>query len=93
MSLLASDQTEAAETTNKCATQPLDYIASHRDTKVQYRPSNIIMNIHSDASYLSQPKKGKPIKVNGDIYVSTGISQVRGGVSGRGGIRGTLYQL
>ena len=89
LSALASDQTEATETTAERATQLLDYMASHRDAKVRYYPSDMILNIHSDASYLSEtrarsraagyfflgesPKKGEPIRVNGAIYVYTGI--------------------
>eukprot|EP00957_Ditylum_brightwellii_P205837 15345669-Ditylum_brightwellii.AAC.1 len=34
----------------------LDYCASHPNAVIRYRPSNMILWVHSDASYLSEPK-------------------------------------
>jgi hypothetical protein len=36
--------------------QLLDYLAMHTDAKIRFYASDIIMNIHSDASYLSKSK-------------------------------------
>jgi hypothetical protein len=33
--------------------QMLDYLATHPDTTIRYRASDMILHIHSDASYLS----------------------------------------
>ena len=71
------------------AKQLLDYLATHPDTTIRYRASDMIMNVHSDASYLSEsearsracghffmgwsPNNGDPIKLNGAFYVNTTI--------------------
>jgi hypothetical protein len=59
------------------------------EAKVRYHASDMVMNIHSDASYLSEtkgrsracghffmewmPKNGEPIKLNGAFYVDMTI--------------------
>ena len=35
-------------------TQLLDYLITHPDATIQYRAFNMILNIHSDALYLSK---------------------------------------
>ena len=61
----------------------MDYMATHPDAKNRYWGSDMILNVHSDASYLSAPKgrsraggifflgslpqDGDPIKLNGAI--------------------------
>jgi len=83
LSTLASEQTKATENTNKNIEQLLDYLATHPDATIRYKASDMILNIHSDASYLSEPKaqsravgyfflgwlpkEGSPIKINGAI--------------------------
>ena len=72
--------------------QQLDYLATHPDTTVCVHASDMVLNIHSDASYLSEPKaqsrlagfyllgsvsqKGKNIKMNGNIFVACGILRI-----------------
>ena len=34
----------------------LNYAATHPNTKIHYKASNMILYIHSDASYLSEPR-------------------------------------
>ncbi len=67
----------------------LDYLAHGANAKVRFQASDMIMNIHSDASYLSEaiarsqtyghffmgwmPKDGNPIKINGAFHVSANI--------------------
>ncbi len=89
LSAIALEQTKAtAKTMGRCI-QLLDYLASDSEAKVRYYVSNMIMNIHSDTSYLSEtnarsracghffmgwmPKNGEPIKINGAFYVNTTI--------------------
>jgi hypothetical protein len=36
--------------------QFLDYVASHPDAILTYSASNMVLNVHSDASYLCEPK-------------------------------------
>jgi hypothetical protein len=77
-----------ARTLEQC-TQMLDYLAHNADAKVRFHASDMIMNIHLDASYLSKakarsqtcghffmgwmPKNSNPIKINGAIHVSANI--------------------
>jgi hypothetical protein len=50
---IATEQTKATEKTQAATNQLLDYLATHPDATIRYRASNIILHIHSDASYLS----------------------------------------
>jgi hypothetical protein len=52
----ASQQTAATLTTEKAITQFLDYAATNPDAVIRYHPSKMILNLHSDALYLSEPK-------------------------------------
>ena len=86
---VAGDQAEATERTEAQAQQLMDYFATHPQATIQYYASEMILNIHFDASYLSEsraqsrtagnyflgsiPKKGEPIPINGAIYVHIGI--------------------
>ena len=54
LSTIASKQMKATEKTLEKRTQLLDYLASNSDTKVGYYASDTVMNIHSNASYLSE---------------------------------------
>jgi hypothetical protein len=82
---LASLQTNATKATMKRCKHFLDYMATHLDTKIRYYASDMVLNVHSDASYLSVanahsraagyyffrsvPKDRQPIKLNGAIHV------------------------
>jgi hypothetical protein len=50
---IATEQTKATEKTQAATIQLLDYLATHPDSTIRYHASNMILNIHSDASYLS----------------------------------------
>jgi hypothetical protein len=52
---LASAQTKGTEATARAAAQLLDYAATHPDAILQYTASDMILHVHSDASYLSEP--------------------------------------
>ncbi len=89
LSSIAMEQTKATEMTMKRCAQLLDYLADHADAKIRFYASNMVMNIHSDASYLSEgrarsqtcghcfmgwlPKDGDPIQINGAFHVSTNV--------------------
>ena len=89
LSKIAVVQTTATEKTTIKFIQLLDYLASNADAKVRFHASNMIMNMHSNASYFSEtksqsrvcghfvmgwtPKKDKPIKLNGAFYTNTTI--------------------
>ena len=89
LSELASEQSTATENTLKKCKQFLDYMATHPDAAIRYHASDMILNVHSDASYLSAkdsksrasgyffmgslPRDGQPIKLNGAISIICSI--------------------
>lgn len=52
LSALASEQAEPTE--KRKIKQLLDYIASQEDAVLIYQASNMVLAVHSDASYLSE---------------------------------------
>jgi hypothetical protein len=84
LSSIASQQTKGTTNTMDKAEQFLDYLATHPDATIRFRASDMILNIHSDASYLSEantqshacshffmgwaPTDGDPIKLNGAFF-------------------------
>ncbi len=54
LSSIAVEQMKATEKTMGRCVQMLDYLASNLEAKVRFHASDMIMNIHSDASYLSE---------------------------------------
>jgi hypothetical protein len=89
LSEISSQQGAPTEDTIKRVNQFLDYMWTHPDAIIWYRASDMILNVHSDASYLSAPKSrsragcyfflgniprdGHPIKLNGAIHVTCTI--------------------
>ena len=85
----ASKQAAATKSTERRAEQMLDYLATHPDEIVRYNALDVILNIHSDALYLSEPqarsrvagyyflgskpKNNEPIRLNGSIFTFCGI--------------------
>ena len=53
---IAMQQATATKQTLKATTALLDYAATNPNAKIRYRASDMILQIHSDASYLSEPK-------------------------------------
>jgi hypothetical protein len=49
---IATEQTKATEKTQAATNQLLDYLATHPDATIIYHASDMILHIHSDASYL-----------------------------------------
>jgi hypothetical protein len=52
---LVTEQAKATEATIDKLTQLLNYCATHPDATVQYVENNVVLHIHSDASYLLEP--------------------------------------
>jgi hypothetical protein len=50
---IATEQNKATEKTQAGTNQLLDYLATHPDATIRYHASDMILHIHSDASYLS----------------------------------------
>jgi hypothetical protein len=53
LNYIATEPTKATEKTQASADQILDYLATHTDATIIYHKSDMILHIHSDASYLS----------------------------------------
>jgi hypothetical protein len=53
---IASNQSKSTQATAQALTQMLNYTAVHPDASIRYTVSNIYLQIHSDASYLSEAK-------------------------------------
>jgi hypothetical protein len=53
INVLASEQSNATEVTAYKVIKLLNYCNTHPETKIRYHASDMILHIHSDASYLS----------------------------------------
>jgi hypothetical protein len=56
LSTITMSQVNPTENTKTHCVQLLEYLATHADAKIRCYASDMIMNIHSDASYLSKNK-------------------------------------
>ena len=88
LSTIAAEQAKATKNTIKNTNQLLNYLATHLDATMRFHASDMILNIHSDASYLSVKgaksrawghffmgsmlKDGEAIRLNGAIFVQLG---------------------
>ncbi len=89
LSTITAKQTIAtAQMLERCR-QMIDYLAHNANSKVRFQASDMIMNIHLDASYLSEAKAlsqtcghlfmgwmskdGDPIKINGSFHIIVNI--------------------
>ena len=52
---ITTEQANSTEATAKSFTQVLNYAATHPESITRYHASGIILHIHSDASFLSEP--------------------------------------
>jgi hypothetical protein len=86
---MALEQSNPKERTLKRVYQFLDYMATHPNAVIRFRVSDMILNVHSDASYLSAgrarsraggyfflgslPKANRPINLNGNVHITCAI--------------------
>ena len=86
---IASQQAAPTEKTMERVNTFLDYMATHPRAVIRYYVSGMVLNVHSDASYLtapkarsragghffldSIPKDGCPIRLNGAILTQCAI--------------------
>ena len=56
LNTIAMQHTSATDNTLKRTEDLLDYAATHPNAKVLYRASDMVLQIHTDALYLSEPK-------------------------------------
>ncbi len=89
LSAIAAEQANPTESTMKQVKHLLDYMHTNPNAIIRFQASDMILNIHSDASYLtatkgrsraggyfflgSLPKEGNPIKLNGNIAITCAI--------------------
>jgi hypothetical protein len=89
LSTIASEQSKGTENTMLKTKQLLDYLATNPNAMVRFQASDMILNIHSNASYLLEanahsracgnffmgwrPDPTKPIKVNGAFFTLCAI--------------------
>jgi hypothetical protein len=52
LNVIATEHITSTEKTQMAANHLLDYLATHPDTTIRYHKSDMILHIHSDASYL-----------------------------------------
>ena len=71
LSSIASEQTIATKTTMRRVIYLLDYSATHPDAVIMFRASDMVLNVHSDASFLSKKKaKSRMVEYfSWDIYL------------------------
>ena len=89
LSAIAAEQSNPTEATLKRVHHLLDYMQANSNAVIRFRASDMILNIHSDASYLtaskgrsraggyfflgSLPREGSPIELNGNIAITCAI--------------------
>eukprot|EP00957_Ditylum_brightwellii_P020894 1575570-Ditylum_brightwellii.AAC.1 len=56
ISTITAAQSKGTEATAKALEHLLDYCASHPDVTIRYTPSDMLLKVHSNASYLSTPE-------------------------------------
>ena len=56
LSAIASEQALPTENTIRKTRKFMDYAATHPDAVLTHRQSDMLLAVHSDASYLSEPK-------------------------------------
>jgi hypothetical protein len=67
LSALASQVSTATTTTIKAVSHLLDYCSTHPESTIRYYASDMQLKIHSDASYLSEPKSKS--RIGGYFYL------------------------
>jgi hypothetical protein len=72
VNVLASDQTQATAATEGKVIELLNYCSSHPDANLRYHASDMILNIHSGASYLSERETNS--RAGGFFYLGSDIS-------------------
>ena len=65
---LAAAQTKGTQATAQACAQLLDYAATHPNAKIRYYKSDMVLYVHSDASYLSEPNARS--RAGGHFYLS-----------------------
>ena len=67
LSALAAEQSNGTERTARAINKLLNYCATHPNAGIQYKPSDMILRLHSDTSYLTEPKARS--RIGGHFYM------------------------
>ena len=70
---LSSAQSQGTEATKLALLKLLDYCTTHDDAKIRYFASEMVLHVHSDASYLSASRARS--RVGGNFFLSNKISE------------------
>jgi hypothetical protein len=88
LSAIANQQAAPTKDTRNHVNPFLDYMATHPDAKIRYCASDMILNVHYNALYLSAPNAcscaggyfflstphdGSPIQINGAVHITCTI--------------------
>ena len=69
---LSASQSKPTASTNQDITQFLDYTATHPDATIRYNGSDMILHVHSDASFLCEPNSKNRI---GGFYLKQKLTR------------------
>jgi hypothetical protein len=75
INVLASEQSKATEVTADKVIKLLNYCNTHPEMKIRYHASDIILHIHSDASYLSENEAKS--RAGGFVYMGSDTKTVK----------------
>ena len=88
LSSLAAEQAKGTENTAKAIVKLLNYCATHPDAALQCKSSDMILRVHSDTSYLTEPRarsrtggyfflgNNKDNFINAPVLTPTGVMKV-----------------
>jgi hypothetical protein len=68
LSAIAARQSNSTRAVADACHQLLDYIATHPNAGIWYKACNIVLSVHTDASYLSEPSSKR--RAAGHFYLS-----------------------
>ena len=69
LSAIAAQQSDPTQETLEKTLKFLDYVATHPDAILTFKASNMVLNVHSDASYLTEPKARS--RAGGHFFMSS----------------------
>ena len=72
LSAIASEQASPTKSTMNKVDQFLDYAASQEQALLTYEASDMVLEVHSDASYLSESKARS--RAGGNFFMSKDVS-------------------
>ena len=69
LSSISTEQAAPTERTNDDVTQLLDFLHTHPNATLRFYKSDMVLHVHSDASYLSEPKARS--RLGGHFFLSS----------------------